>query len=316
LREAANSAPHFISVDDVLLSLLLLRVFPIAIRDSPEVWAFKAGKVAKMICRFFRGGLQPFFSRIPRILMESSGLDREAIGLQLFTAYVLEVIEVVAAGFGRPMPTNKVHLEGVSHVRQALDKGRGVVFWCEPCISGSLWNKAALAGAGFDVHHLSLPVHSFSRTRFGIRYLNRFSRKAEDRYLAERILKTNTRRVFVARRIMELLNNNKVVSLTATRWGTQTITTRVLGTEVRVASGGPHFALRARAPLLPVFSFRNENEYVVEVQEPIDVGGATRQVQYQSAVDDYARRLGDYVQNHPTDWLGWYDGTYTETQPY
>lgn len=311
LREAAMSAPTLISGDDLLLSLLLLRLLPIAILDPPQAWESKAASAAKSIHRFFRRALEAFYRQIPRRLVEYSGHDREVFGLQLFTSYLLESIEGLAASFGRPLPTDAIHLRGESFIRDALERGRGVVLWFERCYSGNIWNKVALVGAGFGIHQLAVPSHYYSDTRFGIQYLNRIWRNAEDRYLAERILLTDSRRLLVSRRIIELLRSNKIVGITATQGGAQTVATPALGGEVRVATGAPHFALRAHAALLPVYSFRDETGFVVEIQEPIDMAGADRQTAYQSAVEEYARRLDHYVQKYPASWNGYNYGSYS-----
>ena len=163
------------------------------------------------------------------------------------------------------------------------------LFWCEKT------QRAAVIDPGGDV-----PVILAELNHLGL--------------TAERILLTDSRRLSVSRRIIELLKSNKIVGITATQGGAQTVATPALGGEIRVATGAPHFALRTHATLLPVFSFRDETGFVVEVQEPIEMVGADRQAAYQSAVEEYARRLDHYVQKYPACWNGWDKGSYTETK--
>lgn len=119
--------------------------------------------------------------------------------------------------------------------------------------------------------------------------------------------------VAASRRIMELLKQNQVVSVTVSKLGSQVVEVPVIDGVVRIATGAPHFALRSGAPLLPVFSYRDGESYVVQIGEPVAVTGATRDIACESAVREYARRLDEFVQAHPFDWQGWFPGgTYSK----
>jgi lauroyl/myristoyl acyltransferase len=246
--------------------------------------------------------------------VEISGQNVKELSVSLFAAYVLEKLEVLASWLGRYRPSN-LRLEGVSRLQEALKQGHGAVLWCESCNSSSLLLKATLESAGFQVHQLSRPGHNLSNTRFGMRFLNPIVRKAEDRYLAERILVDETNTLAVSRRIMDLLKDNGVVSVTVNSQGSQVIESPVLDGVLRVATGAPHFALRSGAPLLPLFSYRDGDEYVVEIGEPIPLAGMGRERAYEFAVGELARRLSDYVEEHPLDWCGWLRGGYSGPVP-
>jgi len=233
------------------------------------------------------------------------------LSVNLFAAYVLEKVEVMASALGRPRLSG-LRLEGGAWLQDALNQGHGAVLWCENCFSSSLLLKATLASAGFQVHHLSRLGHNLSNTRYGMRFLNPIVRKAEDRYLAERILVDDSNQLAVARRIMERLKDNKVVSVTVGGQGHQAVESPALDGIVRVATGAPHFALRSGAPLLPAFSHRDGPDYVVEIGEPIDLTGMDRDSAYEFAVRDFARRMVGFVREHPLDWDGWLRGSYSE----
>ena len=111
---------------------------------------------------------------------------------------------------------------------------------------------------------------------------------------------------------MQLLGENKVVTITARNTGAQVKETPVLDGSIRLATGAPHFALNAAAPLLPVFCHRDGSQYVVEVAEPILLTGMKREDAFTFACAEFGRQMSAYVEKHPKDWAGWYGGVYSE----
>lgn len=311
-RPAPGPRRALVNADDVLTTLLLLRLTWIVKKKQPQAWASEAMRLSRDLHSRFGKQLTPFTSRIPRRLEQISGLTIRELSIKSYASYALENIEVVASALRHPQPF-RLRLEGESWLQAALSHGKGAVLWCEPCFSSSLRSKEALASAGFEIHHLSRPGHNFSNTRFGVRFLNAVVRRAENRHLRERIIVDDANQVAVSRRIMEVLRQNRLVSVTVTGLGSQVFQAPALDGVVRVATGAPHFALRSGAPLLPVLSYRDGEEYVVQIGEPIPVEGMSRDSACQFAVQELARRLDNFVQAHPLDWSGWLRGSYSET---
>jgi predicted LPLAT superfamily acyltransferase len=306
-------APMHVLFDanDGVVSALLLHLLPIVLRNPPEAWPAKAREVSRDLHRYFRRELFPFTSRIPRRLTELAAMEPEALSLELFAAYVLEKMEVLACGFGRYDPTN-LRLDGRGHLERALEAGKGAVLWCESSFSSSLLQKAAVASAGYRVHHLSRRGHNLSSTRFGMRFLNPIVRRGENRYLEEVILVDGANQLAVSRHIMEVLAGNGIVSVTVIPSGAQTLEAPLLDGTLSVATGAPHFALRGGAALLPVLSHRAGAHYVAQIGEPIELTGMAREAAYDHAAHELARRIESYIAAHPLDWSGWLRGPYTE----
>jgi predicted LPLAT superfamily acyltransferase len=302
------------SRDDALTSLLLLDLAAVALVKKPGAWPSEAGKFSRNMHTYFPGHMSEFKSEIPKSIVTLTGKTAEELSVSLYASYVLEKLEVVGAAMGRYRPPS-LRLVGASRLQEALDQGSGAVLWCEQAFSASLLLKAALASSGFQVHHLSRPFHNLSSTRFGLRFLNPIVRKAEDPYLAERIMIQQGDEMGASRRVMARLKEGKIVSITISSAGAQTVDSPMLDGVLRVATGAPHFALRSGAPLLPVFSYRDGQEYLVEVGEPIRLAGRSREEAFQFAVDELARRLEAHVHNHPLDWVDWYGGVYSEPAP-
>ncbi len=306
---ATASLPLF-STDDAVMGGLLIHLRSIANGKAPAAWPDEALKASRDLHRHFEGLVRPSFSsRIPGVLAELSGLEPRELSIRLFAAYLLEKIEVLAVSRGKYEPSG-LRLEGESFIRVALSQGRGAVRWWENSSYARRLQKAAMAQAGFGLHHLSRAGHNLSSTRFGLRYLNPIVQGAENRYLAERIVVGDGSEVAASRRIMAVLKANEIVSVTVNSAGARVVEAPMLEGVLRVATGAPHFALASGAPLLPVICHREGSEYVVEIGAPIALSGLTREAAYAFAVEELARRIEAYVRRHPLDWSGWLRGAY------
>jgi hypothetical protein len=81
-----------------------------------------------------------------------------------------------------------IQCEGVDHLHQALSLNKGVILWMSHFIYTGLVGKIGLNEHGFNVNHVSRPEHGFSKTLCGIHTINRIRVRAEDQYLASRVL--------------------------------------------------------------------------------------------------------------------------------
>jgi lauroyl/myristoyl acyltransferase len=293
------------------MSAVLLRVLPVAFKRA-STWSQQSMTISLELHHRFRRLLAPFTSRIPARLPTLTRKTVDELSVVLFSAYLLEKVELLATWLGRWEPSN-LRLEGTGHLEDALALGHGAVLWCEVSHSSSLLTKAAFGQAGFQVHQLSRPGHNLSRSQFGVRILNAIVRRAEGKYLAGRMIIHEGNQVAVARHILGLLRGNQVVSITINGFGHQVPEVPVLDGVLSVATGAPHFAARSGAALLPVFAYRDGADYVVTVSEPIKLDGTGRDAAYASAIEDFAWRLEAFVEQHPLDWSGWLRGAYTES---
>jgi lauroyl/myristoyl acyltransferase len=313
-RSPSGPRRSLFTVNDVLTTLLLLHLRQVVKKKETDAWAAEALRLSQDLHSRFGKQLTPFTARIPARLEQLSGETMKDLSVRFYASYVLEELEVLSSALGHRQRYS-LRLEGESRLQEALNQGKGAVLWCQPSFSSSLLVKAALASAGFEIHHLSRPGHNLSNTRYGVRFLNSIVRRAEGHYLAERIIVDEGSEVAASRRIMKLLKENRIVSVTVGNLGSQVVEAPVLDGVLRVATGAPHFALRSGAPLLPLHSYRNGEEYVVQIGEPIPLAGMSRDMASESAVRELACRLEDFVQAHPLDWSGWFRGIGTYSEP-
>ena len=125
----------------------------------------------------------------------------------------LQVIREYLWGWSAP-----IDLVGAEQVAAALSVGRGAVIWVAHFSLSGLATKKAFDAAKFPVTHISRPEHGFSKSQFGIRFLNPIRVRAELRYLRGRIIIDHARPSSSVRAAKRLLEGNEIVSITAGAW--------------------------------------------------------------------------------------------------
>jgi len=147
----------------------------------------------------------------------------------------------------------KIDLVGEEYLVAAIRDGHGAIIWVADFASASLVAKMALARRGYEVGHLSRPDHGFSRTPFGVRFLNPVRRSIEDRYLEKRVMMIPDERSLALRRLRRRLSEGKLISVTVGRDGTQTVTVGFFNTVLELPTGPVTLSRATLAPLLPLF---------------------------------------------------------------
>lgn len=202
----------------------------------------------------------------------------------------------------------QISMQGVSHLEAALAAGRGAILWISPFAFSDTIAKFGLHKVGHPLVHLSRPVHGFSKTKFGLRWLNPIYQRAEKRYLAERVVVHERAPAVALRRLHKVIANNGVVSITVYSWGTQVVEAPFLNGRIRIATGAPALAWKTGARLLPVFVVQDAEtgRFDLLIDEPLPVSQtAFRGEAEKCAVMQYLTKLEPYVLEHPAQWLGW-----------
>ena len=202
----------------------------------------------------------------------------------------------------------QVRLEGREHVEEALAQGRGAILWIAPFLFASILSKMALHRTGFAISHLSRHDHGFSKSAFGIRFLNPLRTSIEHRYVEPIVIGPDGS---VRDPIMALhrrLAQNGLVSIAVGAQGAQVLPAPVFEGAVPVATGVPKLMLRTGASLLPVFAIRmGPSEFVTFVDPPIRAPGSLPPAAIVSAViEELGRRLERYIVRWPDQFI-WHD---------
>ncbi len=201
-----------------------------------------------------------------------------------------------------------IALEGEDHLLRALARGKGAILWVAHFAFNSNITKIVLHRRGHRVSHLSRPEHGFSKTRFGIAFLNPVRCIPEDRCLAQRIVFERRAPQAAMRKMVQALRAGDIVSITAGAWeGTDLAEGSFLGGRLSLAVGAPRLAALTGAQLLPVFSVRDRERGMRTVIEPPIALTALRTAEETcgAAAAEYLRRHEPWVRQFPDQWRGW-----------
>jgi RNA polymerase sigma-70 factor (ECF subfamily) len=200
-----------------------------------------------------------------------------------------------------------VELCGAEHLEHALAAGRGAVLWVT-AFCGPLVPKIALARGGFRVAHLSMPFHGgFSRSRAAVHVLNPWTRRAEDKHLAERVVIPLDGTLGYMRRLREILVANGCVSIAGEHCGRQNVTVPFLDGKEAFATGAWSLARSTGAALLTVRAHRPApGVYRVVIDPPVAIDpGLARTDGARVVIGELAARLEGSVRAYPADWERW-----------
>lgn len=200
-----------------------------------------------------------------------------------------------------------LELEGVEHLRRGLEAGRGVLLW-RMNFCGNPAFLQGLATHGICVVHLSNEHHGApSCSRLGLRWTAPLYRRAEEEYMAARIVIPLDQSLGYIRELLDLLRQNAVVSIVGENRGRSNVTIPILGSEVEIATGAPALAHKSGAALLTAHIERTGFfRFRVVIHEPIEAERTLGRKEFvQRAANEFARRLEVCLAKRPADWMGW-----------
>jgi len=222
------------------------------------------------------------------------------------TEHHIQVIKVMSARGWAP----EIRLEGENHLKAALARGKGAILWVAHFCFNTQVTKMALKAGGYRVLHLSRPEHGFSKSRFGIRYLNPLRWHAELKYLDKRIIIDRADPGGSLREAKTVLEDNRVVSITAGAWeGHHVARGPLLGHRFSLATGAAELAHRTGAALLPVFTTRiaGSNAFRVKIGDPLVTKFDDKLAVIRAVTAEFLAELEIAVSESPDQWRGWKD---------
>jgi len=307
-RRAEFAARRRIDAGDIRLALSLPVYFLLAWLLPERLWAPLCRGLAaigptrnSLIPRIARFGAVPG-GRTPEAIVRALEAGRREHYLQILRAY--------RPGGWRP----DLAIEGLEHLDAALAGGKGALLWVDHFVFNGLAPKQALFEAGRPFFHVSRPEHGFSKTAFGVRFLNPVRRRIEDRFLAGRIVIERGREAATIREIRRRLAEGHAVSITAGAWeGRRIAEVPFFGGLMPLATGAPRIAAVAGTPLLPLAVIRDPvtGRLSVIIEPPLrehgmcDRESSGREEPAEALLEAYARRLEPRVAAASDQWRGW-----------
>jgi hypothetical protein len=202
----------------------------------------------------------------------------------------------------------KIEFVGEQRVREALKTGRGAIFWGMR-FSSDVVLKQGFYQAGLPLTHLSDAAHGAqeSLTTMATSVVSPLFRRAEDRYLAGRILIPDGGGLGYLQTLRDHLRANACVSIFGDSTGRQVVEVPFLHGVGKFATGAPSLAWAEDCALFAPYVIRTGPfEYRVIVDEPIPVDRSLpRKVFVKNAVAEFAHRMELAVEQHPSEWQDW-----------
>jgi lauroyl/myristoyl acyltransferase len=209
-------------------------------------------------------------------------------------------------GLNRPWRSwrPEIHVNGTAHLRRALEGGHGAILWVTESAFSTLIVKMALHNNGYQACQLSRPSHGFSSRPFGVRFLNPFWTRIENRFIAERVLIGEEGGDEAMQVLRARLAANRIVIITVGWRAHKFAEVPFLNAQITLPTGPIRLASRTGAVLLPVFASTNvDGTFEVVIEEPLHP--LRERTDVESIAGAYAKRLEPFVLNYPDQWTGW-----------
>ena len=304
--DRSSEAPPLFDLKDLEKGPLFLFLGAAAWVLPARAWPVVANWVARMSGRVFASRRQIEAARVPRIVSELTGGTAEEL-LPRYTAgfyeEYMQVLRTYRPGGWQP----QLRVQGAEHLAAAQAAGKGAILWVADSAFSPLVVKMALSTAGFRATNLSRPQHGFSRTRFGMRFLNPIQRRAEDRFLGGRVVIEDDRNDLAMRSMLACLRRNEIVAITVGNQARRVERVPMFGGVLEVATGPAHLCHRTGAPLLPGFLWPlGPDSFELRIGAPLMVATALAGPRrYTASATEYASLLEDYIRAQPMLWRGW-----------
>jgi lauroyl/myristoyl acyltransferase len=272
----------------------------------PRLDAFVVDAAVAFRTRFFRGQLDRIESAMRTVMgpdaahYDLRGLAREHVAM------------LTEQGWGRLLGLHRdgwrpeIAVEGLDRLEAAVALGLGVIVWrmnfcSSPILKMALWQR------GVRLVHLSRPEHGGSNSWLGRHGIAPLFRRAEDWYLAERLVMPSDEELRFVKTLVERLNEGAVVSIFGDLPGRQNARSPLFSGYIVTATGAPGLAHRTGATLLPAHVERlGRSRYRVVIQEPIIEDRSLPRPEFiRRTSEEFVRRLEACVRRRPADWGAW-----------
>ena len=254
----------------------------------------------------FPKALDRLAEKIATALPPNAGRDPRALSEE-YTTMRLEDMWGRVRGLRRFGWRPDIEIEGLQHVHEALERGRGVILWSMR-FSSTTAIKQALFHAGLPMTHLSRRDHgSPSKTSLGVGIVGPLYCRAENAYLTERVRIPLDGSLGYLNTLRQRLRENGCISIFGEHEGLQSAEVSVLGARWRFALGAPSLAWLEDAQLLTAYALRTApSRYRVVIEKPIKVDRSLpRKVFATRALEEFAARLERLIIAYPGQWQGW-----------
>jgi lauroyl/myristoyl acyltransferase len=177
---------------------------------------------------------------------------------------------------------------GRDHLDAALALGRGAILWVAEFIPQTLAGKRGLFESGIRAHQVSALFHGFRNSRFGNVFLNQPLVRAENRYLAGRLVFESDEAGMLVRRMMRVLKSGECVIITNNLYAGRSFVQMPFGVRgfTNMATTPIVLALMSKVPLLYMSTVEREPLAHYEIRFSRDL--AAEEIAAGAGSDDFA----------------------------
>jgi lauroyl/myristoyl acyltransferase len=208
----------------------------------------------------------------------------------------------------------KVQIEGVGYLKEALQQRRGVILWESNSLSGRAVSKQILHERGFPIHQVYSDLHfqlflnhgpgiSWVQQHLIGRTLERIDRKS----FAEIIYLPSSNSLAFVRILLDRLKHNAILCVPGDgSEGQRQVPVKFFGHTKLFPTGMVSLTKRSGATLLPLFCITGENGGPrLVIERPIDIQGDRGQG-FENSVLQYVRLLESYIRRYPKTYMKWH----------
>lgn len=209
----------------------------------------------------------------------------------------------------------RVTVQGLDHLKKALENGKGVILWESNAFGGRGVSKQILHENGFSIYQVFGDQHltnflNLSRPPTWVRNhiiwkeLERFAKP----FLADIIYLPSSDSLVYTRILLDRLKQNAILCIPGDgRTGKKLIPIKFLGRMRQFSTGMVSLAKISGASLLPLFCLQKENGNLsLVIESPICIeGGSQREQALENGVHQYVSLLESYIRRYPNQYRDW-----------
>jgi KDO2-lipid IV(A) lauroyltransferase len=207
-------------------------------------------------------------------------------------ATALEILQAGSPHLNAAQLLQRMSLDGLEHLDQALRQGRGVIL-LSAHLGNFTWFVLRLAAQGYPVtvfykEQSALPAHFFRRImeRFGVEGLA----VQEGRHQA-------------ARQALRALRHGRVLFIHMDQGRRHGETVRFLGQMIQLPAGPAVLATASGAPCLPAFTWRMEQRHTALIHAPLTLAQERTPQALHANLQTMTNALEQAIMAHPAQWL-------------
>jgi lauroyl/myristoyl acyltransferase len=213
-------------------------------------------------------------------------------------------------------------VQGIEHLKEALQKGRGVILWESSFFGRRVLAKRILHEKAFSVCQVHSEYHIGGfhnpKTWMSVHVIQPFFNNRERPFVKEIIPLSRSESLTFTKDLLARLKQNDIIAIAADgSIGHKFIPVEFLDRTDLFSTGMVSLARLSGATILPFFCVHNEDRTALIIESPICIeADGDRERGLEKAIRQYARLLECYVKKYPQQYRNWHGLVRSESGPH